>query len=189
MVFTHSSFQPNSGQLISCFHWPICIQSQLQITNLSLLDTRSILYIDSFTTRWSPDTVHYASPPLFSLVSRVLAKIQSDNTTANIVLPLWPNQLWFLVFLNLLSPPIFMLPPEITFLPWDPERKHPMGQNLKLTSTQVSNNAYKQLAFQDQLTSTSWPNSQQVCRTHTMAKQKLGSNFAHNRLWIPILQL
>ena len=50
-------------------------------------------FIDAFSLDWSKFTF-YAFPP-FSLVSRVLQKVEDDRASGILVLPNWPTQSWF----------------------------------------------------------------------------------------------
>ena len=49
--------------------------------------------IDAFTFKWT-DKLFYVFPP-FSLVARVLQKVQTDGASAIVVVPWWPCQPWF----------------------------------------------------------------------------------------------
>ena len=56
--------------------------------------------VDAFTIPWK-NLNFYAFPP-FSIVPRVLQKLQQDQATGICILPNWPTQAWFLVMLQLL---------------------------------------------------------------------------------------
>ena len=56
-------------------------------------------FMDTFTVNWHP-YLCYPFPP-FSLLPRVLQKIQVEQVEALIVAPYWPTQSWFIQILNL----------------------------------------------------------------------------------------
>jgi len=54
--------------------------------------------VDAFTFNWSD--FFYAFPP-FNLISRVLRKIVEDNASGVVVVPIWPAQPWYPLFMEL----------------------------------------------------------------------------------------
>ena len=56
--------------------------------------------VDAFSVNWSP-TYNYCFPP-FSIILKVLQKIQQDKAQATVVVPYWTTQNWFLVLLGML---------------------------------------------------------------------------------------
>ena len=60
---------------------------------VSWLPDPDAAFIDAFSLDWSKFTF-YAFPP-FSLVSRVLQKVEDDRASGILVLPNWPTQSWF----------------------------------------------------------------------------------------------
>ena len=64
-------------------------------------------FIDAFTIDWS-GLKFYAFPPI-TIISRVLSKISQDEAEGIIVVPYWPNQVWYPVMLKMLiSIPILL---------------------------------------------------------------------------------
>ncbi|KYN09293.1 hypothetical protein ALC57_18589, partial [Trachymyrmex cornetzi] len=53
--------------------------------------------VDAFTKTWNKEAF-YAFPP-FALISRTLRKIINDNAEGVIVVPLWPTQPWYYLYL------------------------------------------------------------------------------------------
>ena len=49
--------------------------------------------IDAFSCTWNPES-YYIFPP-FSIISKVICKIQQDGTRGILVLPDWPSQHWY----------------------------------------------------------------------------------------------
>ena len=56
--------------------------------------------VDSFTVSWH-SLKFYAFPP-FSIISRTLKKIKAEKAEGILVLPYWPNQVWFPVLFEML---------------------------------------------------------------------------------------
>ena len=72
--------------------------------------------------------------PPFSLISRVLQKIQQEKVQGTIIVPKWPTQTWWPVLMRMLvDNPV--LPPKrkkLLFLPSSPEKIHPLYPKLEL---------------------------------------------------------
>lgn len=94
------------------------------------------LYVDAFTLNWKSE-YFYAFPP-FSLISRVLEKIQSEGARGILVVPFWPSQPWFPLFNKLLnSEPLYLGPDENLLL--SPFRlPHPLYKTLTLMAGRLS---------------------------------------------------
>lgn len=67
--------------------------------------------IDAFTLNWN-DLEFYAFPPV-ALILKVLRKIITDKAEGIVVVPMWPTQPWYPLFMKLLSSKL------ITFSPSD----------------------------------------------------------------------
>ncbi|XP_045104754.1 uncharacterized protein LOC123500144 isoform X1 [Portunus trituberculatus] len=85
-------------------------------------------YVNAFTISWSIGNL-YAFPS-FSVICRVLEKIQVEGATVLAILPLWPTQVWFPRALQLFAAPPLLLPPNPIFLPEDPSLSHPQGRRI-----------------------------------------------------------
>ena len=48
------------------------------------------IHVNGFTMTWSSKNCY--AFPLFSVISRVFQKIQEDEATVMVILPLWPTQ-------------------------------------------------------------------------------------------------
>lgn len=68
----------------------------------------SALYTNASTMDWA-SKYFYTFPP-FSIISRVLQKIQGDKTMAMVILPLWPTQVSFKTALHLFAVTPVLLP-------------------------------------------------------------------------------
>lgn len=109
----------------------------------------SATHTNAFTMSWA-DREFYAFPP-FSIVGRVLQKIQDDEATVMTILPLWPTQVWFPEALQLLVAPPLLLPQHSLFLPQDLSLVHPQAHKLVLTAMILSGKLSKIRAFRQKL--------------------------------------
>ena len=89
-------------------------------------------HIDAFTISWN-NLKGYMFPP-FSVIPKVLQKIQTDNATVMVVVPHWPTQSWFTTFVELsIKEPFLITPlPKNLVLPQDQLQIHPLAKNLTL---------------------------------------------------------
>ena len=102
--------------------------------------------VDAFAMSWTDFSV-YIFPP-FSLIKCCLQKVQQEEATVVIIAPLWPAQGWFPILLNLLIDfPILLLSPPPLFFPWDPNRCHPLQEQMKLFTVKISGDIFKQHNF------------------------------------------
>ena len=95
-------------------------------------------YIDAFTLNWS-GLICYIFPP-FSLIPRVLQKLELEQADAVMVVPYWPTQVWYTKFTHLLQgKPVTVTPhKENLILPNKPRTKHPLYQKLTLIIGYIS---------------------------------------------------
>lgn len=85
--------------------------------------------IDAFTLNWSR-FFFYAFPP-FSIILRTLEKIIADQAEGILVVPMWPSQPWYPIFLSLLvkEPLIFKPKPNLVSFG---RLQHPLSEHLSL---------------------------------------------------------
>ena len=101
---------------------------------------------------WQPDlqacTVDafkfYTFPP-FSLLDRVLQKIEQDQATGILIFPNWSTQPWFprIQALELEEPLRLPYRKDILILPYKPETQHPLAHKLQLMACSLSGNPSK----------------------------------------------
>lgn len=92
--------------------------------------------VDAFTVSWAKLNF-YAFPP-FSLIPRCLQKIMSDQARGILVVPHWPTQPWFPLFMSLLlKEPIFFKPRDNLLFSSD-RKPHPLHRNLTLVAGLLS---------------------------------------------------
>ena len=106
--------------------------------------------IDAFSFLWDPDNLFYAFPP-FSVIGRLLRKVECDQAEVLLVAPLWPTQVWFPLLLSLLVAPPVLLPLGCLSLPQDLEANHPMGERLHLAGMIISGNPLRRMEFRQGL--------------------------------------
>ncbi|XP_070519726.1 uncharacterized protein [Cardiocondyla obscurior] len=88
--------------------------------------------IDAFTLNWNSD-FFYAFPP-FILIPRVLEKIKQDKCNGIIVVPQWPAQPWYPMFMNLLQSDFIKFEPDINLLSSLDRLPHPLWKRLTLVA-------------------------------------------------------
>lgn len=92
--------------------------------------------IDAFTVSWS-DLNFYAFPP-FSIILKMLRKIEREKAEGLVVLPNWPGQPWYPLFRSLLSSELIIFEPN-KFLLFSCNREpHPLWENLSLVVGKLS---------------------------------------------------
>ena len=109
--------------------------------------------VDAFSIPWHT-LLFYAFPP-FSLVARVLKKINREEAAGILVVPKWTTQAWFPVLLSMLiSHPREIRPhKQLLTLPLAPDSFHPLHKKLVLLAVHLSGTRCKVLAYQHRLQS------------------------------------
>lgn len=92
--------------------------------------------IDAFTVDWK-DYFFYCFPP-FSLILKSLRKIIEDEASGIIVVPYWPSQPWYPLFLQLQSSEPIYFSPKIDLLQSPSRNQHPLWRSLTLVSCRLS---------------------------------------------------
>lgn len=137
--------------------------------------------IDAFSLTWSRD-LYFIFPP-FSLLARILQKVEEDKTEAVLLAPVWPTQSWWPSLLHLICGQCFRLPRAqvILYLPQDPDKKHQLTK-MSLAVFRISGRAFSGKEYLNkQLTSSSNLGETQP-RFNTMGTSTNGSNFAGKTL-------
>ncbi|XP_064639801.1 uncharacterized protein LOC135495267 [Lineus longissimus] len=108
---------------------------------------------DAFALNWHK-VKGYAFPP-FYLVGRLLAKVRKDKARLTLVAPVWPNQQWYPVLLELLVEEPILLPPDKNLLSNPRGDTHPLigEETLELVAWKVSGDPGDQMGFLSQLPS------------------------------------
>ena len=118
-------------------------------TYVSWLPDHGVTAVDAFSVIWSTGLM-YAFPP-FSLVGLTLQKIEADIAD---VIPIgfyWPTQSWHAKLLRLLAQQPVLLPHDnkLLTLPFNRQRRHPLGRKLNLMTCYMSGKVSKHRGFQE----------------------------------------
>jgi hypothetical protein len=93
--------------------------------------------VDAFSISWKNRLI-YAFPP-FSVVQRVLSKMEREATTGVLILPNWPTAVWYPQMLRLLMQDPVLLPKGKTVLQLShSDTPHPLFKNLQLLAVTCS---------------------------------------------------
>lgn len=88
--------------------------------------------VDAFTVFWGA-FYFYAFPP-FSLILRVLKKIITDKARGILVVPYWPSQAWYPLFLKLTTEKPMFIGPNVNLLSSPFRDIHPLSKTLILVA-------------------------------------------------------
>lgn len=104
------------------------INAQLK-TYVSFLPDPTAIAVDAFSLTWTVNKLYFGFPP-FSLLGRVLQKLEEDRARMVLVAPLWTTQHWFPKMLRLLTSTPRILPnlQQLLYLPNRPQKEHPIGK-------------------------------------------------------------
>ena len=93
--------------------------------------------IDAFSFEWKKD-FFYIFPP-FSLISKVLKKIQQDRTRCILIAPDWPTQPWYPSLMKI-KVNIITIPPTENLLQLRnlPSKKHPLEKKMSLLACLIN---------------------------------------------------
>ena len=82
--------------------------------------------VDAFSMTWT-NNVFYMFPP-FSLIGRILQKVQEDKTEAVLLAPIWTTQSWWPSLLELICGKCYQVrrTKQNLFLPHDKDRQYPL---------------------------------------------------------------
>lgn len=103
--------------------------------------------IDAFTIDWSP-YFFYAFPPI-ALILKTLNKIISDKATGIVVVPQWPSQPWYPLFISLSVGEVMIFPPSKYLLSSTFRSIHPLHQHLTLVASVLSGKVLPDRACQN----------------------------------------
>lgn len=92
--------------------------------------------IDAFTLSWE-NTFFYIFPP-FNMLLRVIQKIIHDRAEGIVVVPWWPSQPWFPLFLKYKKGNHVIFSPNSKLLSCPSREEHPMAAHLTLAAAVLS---------------------------------------------------
>ena len=134
------------------------------------------MFTNAFFMSWGP-CYFYAFPP-FSLITLCLQKIEEDQSSGVLLVPLWSTQPWCPVLLrSLVDHPPFLPQPRNLLTQPHSTTPHPLGKTLKLLACQVSSKASSRETFQMQLHQLSCSPGLLTPISSTNHKSHSGSNF------------
>ena len=146
------------------------------------------MFTNAFFMSWGP-YYFYAFPP-FSLITLCLQKIEEDQSSGVLLVPLWSTQPWFPVLLqSLVDCPCFLLQPRNLLTQPHSTTPHPLGKTLKLLACQVSSKASSRETFQMQLHQLSCSPGLLTPISSTNHMSHSGSNFVVDSKVIHIIPL
>lgn len=111
--------------------------------------------IDAFSINWDHGLL-FINPP-FSVISRILKKLQTDQGEAVLVAPIWETQCWWPILLQLLCQEWYCLPPpqKILSLPHKPNIRHPLSR-MKLGVFRISGKPWQNKGSQNKEQTLFW---------------------------------
>lgn len=118
----------------------------------------------------------YYFPP-FSVISRVLQKLEHDKATGIVVIPNWPTQVCYSMAMRMLisHPVLLQHSPNLLLLPSHPQEVHPVHKKLDLCVCHLSGTSCRQVDFHKQLQALS-------CKSGEMEpKNNIKSSLRHGR--------
>jgi hypothetical protein len=144
--------------------------------------------IDAFSLDWSMFR-SFCFPP-FSLIPRVLQKLELHQADIILVAPMWTTQAWFPKMIKLLVDFPVNLPP-LPHLLMHPLTglKHPLLPKLTLVACALSGKLWKTKAFLKRLQTLSCQPGEREQRSATTHTLKNGSNIVLNGVQIPFVPL
>lgn len=96
--------------------------------------------IDAFTLSWS-ELDFYAFPP-FSMILKMLQKIIHDKAEGIVVVPHWPSQPWYPLFMKLVHSEIIYFSPHKTLLISPFRLSHNLQKSLTLVAARLYGKSY-----------------------------------------------
>ena len=136
-------------------------------------------HVDCFTLDWKNE-IPYSFLP-FNVVFRAINKIRKDNVHhALMIVPTWPNQIWFSTMLTMLVdyPLSLLQDANIVTLPWKSNMTHQNLKSLKLLSVVLCGTDTDPRDFRSWLPNISCQDSQILQGVGTLSMSKGGMVFA-----------
>ena len=132
--------------------------------------------VDAFSLTWNYG-LHYLFPH-FGLLTRVLKKVEEDQTEAVLEVPIWPTQNWWACLLHLISGNSYVLKntQNILRLPHKPDHRHPLTK-MKLGVFRISGKHYNTKIYRESLPISLSIRGDWRQRNNTKYTSKNGLNF------------
>ena len=103
--------------------------------------------IDAFSAQWTMIQGYYS--PSFSVIPKVLQKLQQDQATGVVVIPRWPTQAWYSAAMKMLisHPVLLQHNPKLLLQPSHPQEVHPLHRKLDVLVYHLSGDNCRQADF------------------------------------------
>lgn len=92
--------------------------------------------VDAFTINWNK--FFFYAFPSFILITRVLQKIKAEGARGVLVVPQWPAQPWYPLFLSMLESDVLSFKAESNVLLSSDRKPHPLGKSIILVAGVLS---------------------------------------------------
>ena len=107
-------------------------------------------FIDAFSISWQT-LKFYAFPP-FSLISRLVRKVEMDQGECIVIVPVWTTQIWFVALLKLLVDyPVLIPMTDRTLKLQNSNKVHPLINKIQLMACRLSGKHSRTEAFLNKL--------------------------------------
>ena len=145
--------------------------------------------VDAFAVDWSLFN-SYIFPP-FSMLPRVLMKLEEDQANAVVIAPLWTAQSWFPKLIRLLREPPRLLPrgKRQLGLPFNIEKLHPLWRKMHLLAWPLSGQTWRNKVFVTNLRRSYSSPGDQEHKNNIKPICLNGQNIAIDGVSIPILPI
>lgn len=144
---------------------------------------------DAMCLSWKNKYV-YIFPP-FSMLSRILQKLQEDQARALVIAPLWRTQVWFPKICQMLISQPVLLPKEVSLLqlPHNRSKIHPLWPKLQLMACLLSGRDSDSKTFQHELAISSWNHGELGLPNSTECIWISGQTLQQQEMKVPFIQL
>jgi len=128
--------------------------------------------VNAFQQQWE-HMLPYAFPP-FSLIGKVLKKLNNHSVDMILISPVWTSQPWYPILLEMSIENPILLPQREDLLSNPRGETHPLTRKLQLAAWKVSSNNFKRKEFQKGLSTSSATNAE---REHNIITTAPGRSF------------
>ena len=149
------------------------VTNQIPVYASWLPDPKSS-FIDAFTINWNNIFI-YVFPP-YSIIWRMLQKIQKECKKAIIIVPLWTTQSWFTRIMELAISQRIIIPSRYLKLPRT-KAKHPLYPKLQMLALLISNLFHLQHQFHQMHKQLYQQHGKTLPRQNTAVHSKDGQTF------------
>ena len=142
--------------------------------------------INAFSLNWNKYYSYIFAP--FSMLGRVLAKLEQDQAEAIVIAPWWAAQSWFPKLIRMLIEPPRLLPrgkKQLT-LPFNREKIHPLWRKMNLLVCPLSGRSCKTRAFRQSLKKSSFSHGERGHKNNIQRIYGDGHTIAVDGVLIPI---